>query len=885
MTVANYGDAHVMTNKMLPGRLQFAAVCLLLSGLFLARPCAAGGPPPVITVQPLSQTVPYLGTVAFSVSASSETTLTYQWRKNGAGIAGATSSSYTITNAQTGNEGSYSVKVYNGGGSVKSSNAILTVDVPPTIKTQPQSQAVVPGQNVSFSVVANGTAPFSYQWNFNGTAMAGDTTATLTLTDVQTNQAGSYTVVVTNSWGSVTSAVAALTDIFAPAITTQPQSQVVAHGQNVSFSVAAGGTAPFTYQWYFNGSTLGSGAQSSTLTLTDVHTHQAGNYTVVVANAAGSVTSVVATLAVYFSPGIQTQPQNLTVTQGQNASFSVVASGSAPFSYQWSFDGAAISGATNESLTLTNVQTAEAGSYTVVVTNPVGSVTSQVAMLTVDVPPSITTQPQSQWVMPGQNVSFSVVASGTGPFTYQWFFNGSTLGRGARSATFTVNNIGSNSLGSYTVVVNNNWGSATSAVATLAFMVPPEITTQPQSLTVIVGQNATFSAIATSTGPPSYQWSLDSTAVSDETNATLSITNAQTTDAGSYVLVVTNNAGSITSAVATLTVLVPPGIQTQPNNLTVTQGQIAAFSVVANGSAPFSYQWSLDGTAMSDETNATLSITNAQTTDAGSYTVVVTTPAGSVTSQVATLTVYIPPGITTQPQSLAVAQSQNASFSVVANGSAPFSYQWNFDGAAMPGDTNAMLTLTNVQTNQAGSYTVVVTNNAGSITSAVAILTVIVPPGIQTQPNSLTVTQGQNASFSVVANGSAPFSYKWNFDGAVMPGDTNAMLTLTNVQATQAGSYTVVVTNNAGSITSAVATLTVTIPVVTLSLPSAGGLTASGFTFQLSAPVGITYVVLASSDLQSWTPIATNVTTNGVVVFTDPAATNFGSQFYRAVVP
>jgi len=536
---------------------------------------------------------------------------------------------------------------------VKSSNAILTVNVAPTITTQPESQTVIQSQNASFSVVAGGTAPFSYQWIFEGAAMSAATNATLTLTEVQTNQAGNYTVVVSNAWGSVTSAMASLTVDVPPGITTQPQSQSVALGQAVSFSAVASGTAPFTYQWYFNGSSLGWWAQSSTLTLNNVFTWNDGNYSVVVANAAGSVTSAAATLTVDFPPGIQTQPQNLTVTQDQNASFSVVANGSAPFSYQWYFNGAAMSGATNASLTLNDVQPAQAGSYTVMVSNPVGNLTSQAAALTVNVPPSITTQPQSQWVTPGQNIALSVAASGTATLTYQWYFNGSSLGHTARSATLTVNNIGSNNLGNYTVVVQNQWGSATSVVATLAFMVPPEITTQPQSETLILGQNAEFSVMATSTGTPSYQWSLNGTALFEATNATLSLTDVQATNAGSYVVVVTNNAGSTTSAVATLTVLVPPGLQTQPNNVAVIQSQNASFSVVANGSAPFSYQWSFNGTAMSSDTNAILTLTNAQTTQAGSYTVVVMNPAGSVTSQVAVLTVYIPHVITAQPQSQA----------------------------------------------------------------------------------------------------------------------------------------------------------------------------------------------------------------------------------------
>src|SRR5439155_955559 len=102
---------------------------------------------------------------------------------------------------------------------------------------------------------------------------------------------------------------------------------------------------------------------------------------------------------------------------------------------------------------------------------------------------------------------------------------------------------------------------------------------------------------------------------------------------------------------------------------------------------------------------------------------------------------------------------QTASFSVLASGDTPLSYQWNFNGTALSGATNATLGLTNVQTNQAGNYTVLVANNWGSVTSAVATLTVYVPPAIATQPQSLTVTQAQTASFSVVASGTATLSY------------------------------------------------------------------------------------------------------------------------------
>src|ERR1017187_162842 len=354
--------------------LRTAAIGLLSLALLLPKPCSAT-PRPVITVQPLSQTVQILGSVTFTVTASSGTTMSYQWYKNASSISGATLSSYTISPVQATDAATYSVKVINAGGSVTSSGATLTVLLPPTIATQPQSQTATQGLNAAFSVVARGAAPLGYQWNLNGAPLSSATNSALALTNVDPTDVGSDAVAVTKAWGSVTSAVATLTVLVPPGITTQPQSQAVVVDQNAMFSVTASGTAPFSYQWRFNGTAL-SGATSSALTLSNVQSNQAGGYTVVVTNAAGSVTSAVATLTVYVPAGIATQPSSQTTTQGLNVAFSVVPGGTAPFSYQWLLNGTFLSGATNGSLALTNVDPTDAGSYTVVVTNAWGSVTS-----------------------------------------------------------------------------------------------------------------------------------------------------------------------------------------------------------------------------------------------------------------------------------------------------------------------------------------------------------------------------------------------------------------------------------------------------------------------------------------------------------------------------
>ena len=172
----------------------------------------------------------------------------------------------------------------------------------------------------------------------------------------------------------------------------------------------------------------------------------------------------------------------------------------------------------------------------------------------------------------------------------------------------------------------------------------------------------------------------------------------------------------------------------------------------------------------------------------------------------------IAPTIVTQPQNVNISSGQNATFTVVPNGTLPLSYQWYYNtNTPVANGTNATLTLTNVQATNAGSYSVIITNSYGSVTSAVATLTVNTPPSISTQPADLTVIPGQNATFTVVADGSQPLNYQWYYNDTNTPltGATSPTLTLTNVQPGDAGSYSVVVSNTTATVTSSNAILTV----------------------------------------------------------------------------
>jgi endonuclease/exonuclease/phosphatase family metal-dependent hydrolase len=254
-----------------------------------------------------------------------------------------------------------------------------------------------------------------------------------------------------------------------------------------------------------------------------------------------------------------------------------------------------------------------------------------------------------------------------------------------------------------------------------------------------------------------------------------------------------------------------PLITAQPQSQIVAVGLPATFNVSAAGSAPLSYQWRFNDTNLSGANASSYSIASAQTTDNGSYLVVITNLAGAVTSAVAVLTVSnTPPVISTQPADLAVYPGETAAFSVAAGGAAPLVYQWRFNGTNLAGASNADYSFNNVQTNQAGNYTVVITNLSGSVTSAVAVLTVENPaPVLRTQPVGVTVTQGASATFSVTASGASPLDYQWRFNGSNLPGATTNPFTIGAAQLADAGNYSVVVTNLSGSATSAVATLTV----------------------------------------------------------------------------
>jgi PKD repeat protein len=279
------------------------------------------------------------------------------------------------------------------------STGILGVTFMPVVPgiIGPTNQLAAPGATVVISATVTGVPTPGVYWQFNGvnttdgpqadgSTNSGSATATLTISNAQTNESGTYCLIATNSAGVATNCMALVVTTgcaVAPNV-SGISDQTVIQGNNGTFSAAVAGCPQPVLQWYDNAVVI-DGATNSTLVLTDVQFALDGHvYSITASNEFGVATTN-ATLHVIITPAIQTQPQSLVVTNTQTACFSVTSTNGVPApTYQWSFNGHAISGATNATYCIASASPANAGSYSVTVANSAGSVTSSNATLTVD---------------------------------------------------------------------------------------------------------------------------------------------------------------------------------------------------------------------------------------------------------------------------------------------------------------------------------------------------------------------------------------------------------------------------------------------------------------------------------------------------------------------
>lgn len=677
----------------------------------------------------------------------------------------------TLNNTQTLAAGTYNITVTGTAGAV-TQNAIVTFTVSagtaPTIDAAPTSVAVCAGSNAIFSVTTSGPAVTSYQWQVstNGgttfTNIAGATAASYTATAVTAGMNNNqYRVIVTGQCGSVTSSAATLTVQTAPSITAQPQNAIECVGNNATFNVTATGTG-LTYQWQEStdaGVTFTNiaSATNASYTLTNVQLSNDNNrFRVIVSGTCPSaVTSNAATLQVGTGATINTQPSSVTTCVGNNASFTVGATGSS-LTYQWQVS-------TDAGVTFTNITGATAATYTI--TGVVATqnnnryrvnvfsctptpITSSAATLTVNTLAAINTQPSSVVLCEGSTATFTTAAVGTGA-AFQWQV--STTGcagtftniAGATTNTLALANTTASQNGyAYRVVVTGTCNTVTSSCATLTVNTALVITTQPASTSACLPTqtSATFTVAATGTAP-TYQWQVSTnggtsfTNITGATNTTLTVNNLTAAMSGYQYRAVLNGTctANLNSAAATLTVNTLVAINNQPISRSICAGQSTSFEVVATGST-ITYQWqvSVNGGPFVDLSNTaphsgvttpTMSVTNAPILLNGNrYRVIVAgVPCGSVTSNIANLTVNaLPNAVLVAAEYSNLTPAINSGLYTTVSPAGSYVYQWYRNNNLLQG-VNGSAYLVNID--RFGEYYSVATdvNGCSATTNRVTI--------------------------------------------------------------------------------------------------------------------------------------------------------------------
>jgi alpha-tubulin suppressor-like RCC1 family protein len=630
--------------------------------------------------------------------------------------------------------------------------------IAPSIWKQPQDRIIPGGDTLFLYPGINGTPPLHFQWYFTNSPLPGQTSRWLALPNANPTQTGGYLVVASNDFGAVTSVVVTVT-VPAISFTTQPTNVTAMMNTSVTLAATVAGTTPLAYRWQKDGQDLSdtnrvSGSATPSLAIANVEPADTGSYQLIVTNAYTAVTSDVAILTVLF-------PQPLlnvdfgSSSQSSKTGFAVV--GQTPSDF-WSGYAAGTPG-------ITNILFAD-GSPTrvgVVVSNapswfwndstdpmmheaiiPVGDSTPFPVTI-FGLPPGTYSfflyAPGNTYLAVGSD--FELIAGGIslGHRVVQWGVDAPPWQEGGNYGAFhdvTITTPGQ----TVTIIVSGNYyyspaiaGLQIGQFLALTGGTPPVFWSQPASQYVPVGTNLVLNATGTGYPSPLHQWFFNGTLLtnggrySGADDNTLTISGVDFADAGDYVAVLTNASGVVTSDTAHVVIGNPPVLTLQPTNQTWIAGTTRSLAAQATGTDPLAYQWYLGVTPLTNNarlsgtTSNILTVSNVTSSDAGTYTLFITNLFGSVTCT-ATVSVVVPPAFISQPAGHSVPVGLPVTLTALVSGTAPFSYQWQFDGTSIPGATSNTLSLAALAPADFGDYQLVVTNLGGAVTSAVALLTI-----------------------------------------------------------------------------------------------------------------------------------------------------------------
>ncbi len=812
---------------------------------------------PYILHQPADVTITNGSKVEFSVFATAGAPLEYQWFLDGAEIdtsinPSAATATLRISSVDLRDEGIYTVEVSNEFGSLASEAAELTVLSRPQITSDLTNRFVNVGTTLRLEVGVLGLAPRTNVWRFNGALLTGQTNTSLVISNIQADHAGTYQLTASDSRGSVTSRLCAVTVV--TNVLNRPAGDSIAAGHR--FSAAVLTNALFTWGTDNSGQ-LGDGGTSTRNVAARVSTNE--SWLLVSAGGRGTNPS-----------GAVVNGHALALrTDGSLWAWGVNTSG------QLGTNNFADHRAPLRVGTGTNWVHAEAGAAHSVALRDDGTIwtwgANQFGQLGHGTSHSISSPSQM-----GPDSGWVEVRAG-GHFTLARRVDGTIWGWGRNESAQLGDTVTNSSPVPVRIGTNSDWASISAGVSHSAGI-------RANGTLWNWGRHFGLATIRLETTTNLFK---APTQVGDTNNWTA-------VDAGYDHTLALNSDGQMfawgandigqlgneTSGSA--------GNKTNDANQTlpVQIGATRSWAAVAAG-WKHSVARASDGTLWAWGWNA-----HGQVGD----------QAGFTNHKAPVLVAFTnsAPVLTVQPSNAVVTVTSNATFTAAAIGAAPLAFQWRFNATNIAGATNLSLTLTNAQAANAGTYDVVVGNSSGTASSDRVTLTVLPytnnPPGITQQPTNMTVTVSNTATFTVGVTGAPPLVLRWRFGTTILADETNASLVITNVQAAQDGVYSAIVTNHFGSVTSVFATLTVTANVAFAAAPKFGEVDTSPLVLR-STP-GSNGVVISVRTLNTrpfvieyrdslsetnWRPLGTH-RGSGVTTLRDTNAPG-ATRFYRARVP
>ncbi|HLH56083.1 MAG TPA: DUF2341 domain-containing protein [Verrucomicrobiae bacterium] len=613
------------TIRYLDGQLAHVAFWTnALSAAQIGQLYAAAGIAPTISLQPSGGSFDAGTNISLSVGARGSSPFYYQWYHNNAQVTGGTSNTLSFSPLKVSDSGNYYVVVTNAYGSVTSLVTQVTVVGTPVVEQQtPSAISVFAGASPTLRVNATGPEPLSYQWTLNGAAIPGATTSEYTVNNAQAG--GTYGLTISNAFGSSSIAPVALSVVAAP---TAPYPVAVLADKPMAYYRLdeTAGTTAYDHVGGLNGTytnvTLGLPGYTANFTPQTDPTELAAGF-----GTAATVNSYVDWVPPFL---------NFSTPASANAEFSIEAWINGGFG-QNTDAGIVTLGYGNggEQFNL-DCGSAPAHKFRFFVRDAAGGVHAAAS----GVGPS-----DNNWhhvvavcdeaggnvllYADGQLVGSGSISAGSGILS-----STSSLSIGSRQSAqgsaFDNQFVGSiDDVSIYNVALSSN---QVVAHYTAAGVAPRILQQAPQSITVNEGANATFSPVVLGTTPLSYQWLLNGQPIAGQTSASLVLSNVTTAINGnSYNLSVSNLYGSVQSDATTLIVNGgPPSLVTDltPTNQTVYAGTMINYSVEVSGSAPFHYQWLLNGSPISNATNASYSF--AALVGTNQYSVTVSNNFGQV---------------------------------------------------------------------------------------------------------------------------------------------------------------------------------------------------------------------------------------------------------------